>query len=183
MKREGPKRGRRPTKRPDLTDLREALRDRRVWTGLGVVVAADDGGEHWELIPDDDGNGVDITIEVELVPDQVPLTCRLGFPGSSTAAIWTIPNIGDEVALVLPAGALDFMPCVVAVLPNTVGNAGGQGPAPNRVVIVGAEVFVHDGSGGAVSLVTVDEHNSHVHPGNGSPPTTLATGTTVLKAK
>lgn len=167
-----PKRGRRSTKRLDLTDLRRALRDRRTWNALGVVTVPEGGGPHYELVTED-GAVVDILIEVELVPDQIPVTARMsGFAGGSGAGIWTVPGVGDEVVVAMPAGQIDFQPAIVAVLSSgEVPAGGGQGPAPARTIIVNAEVLVHDGSGGAEPLAKVSELNhlkarldAHGHP-------------------
>lgn len=188
MRNAKPKRGGRPTKRLDLTDLRHLLRDHRQWTALGVVIKPDDGGEHWEIV----GANEDIMVEVALQPTQEVVSARLA------AGMWVVPNVGDEVAVILPAGELDFMPVITCVLGSSVPSS--QGPQPNRIVIVRGEVLVHDGAGGAEPLVKRSEFHKHTHltAGTGVPvppssivPTTpqqtaLDTsfpGTTVFKAK
>ena len=129
-----------------LTDMRSLFRDHRVWTGLGVVIEPEGGGAHWSVVPGPGGSGsVDIVVEVELQPSLVPVTARL------RAGIWEVPALGDEVAVLIPDGEIDFQPIIVARLssgsvPET------QGPQPGRIVIVSPEVLVHDGNGGAVSL-------------------------------
>ncbi len=141
----------RAVKRLDMAELRHLLRDRRVWSKLAVVTAPEDGGDHYEL-HEEDGKIVDITIEVLTIPDKLDLTCRLGFIGASAGMI-TIPDVGDEVIVAIPDGEIDFMPAVIAMLPRSgVLDAGAQGPAPARVLIVAAEVLIHDGAGGAVPL-------------------------------
>lgn len=137
--------GRRPTKRMDMSVLRELLRDRRVWGALGVVIKPDgdaEGGggdtEHFEIVPgfaeagagdDTSGGGirvggvdisgyesiVDILVEVEIQPSRVHVTARLSGLGSGGGVI-QIPNPGDEVALLLPDGELDHMPTIVGIL-------------------------------------------------------------------
>lgn len=143
-----PKRSRSGSKRLDLTDMRELFRDRRVWTAIGVVTAPDDGGAHWQ-VETDDGGAVDVTVEVVLHPSETPVTCRLRGGGW-----WEVPALGDEVAVLVPEGAIDFMPLIVARLSsNTVPTT--QGPDPSRVVIVapsGGEVVIHDGEGGAEAV-------------------------------
>lgn len=149
-----PLRGQRATKHLDLTDMRAALADGRQWCGVGVVVKPEDGGEHWVIV----GDNADIMVEVELQPSQEVVTARLA------AGMWIVPNLGDEVAVILPAGELDFMPVIVCVLASSVPTT--QGPTPTRIVIArgpGTEVLIHDGSGGAEPLVKRSEFNGHSH--------------------
>lgn len=139
-----PKRRRVASKRLDLTDMRAAFRDGRMWAGIGTVYKPADA-EFWKIVPHDDGSGFDVHVEVELHPSGQDITARV------PAGVWEVPQLGDEVGVILPAGAVDFMPIVVCrlasgVVPST------QGPQPGRTVIVNGEVFVHDGSGGAVAL-------------------------------
>lgn len=182
-----PKRGGRPTKRLDLGDIREALKDHRQWSAMGVVSKPEDGGQHYEIV----GNNADVMIEVVLVPDHVRVIARLA------AGMWIVPDVGDEVAVLLPAGELDFMPVITCILSHALPSA--QGPAPNRIVIARGEVLIHDGEGGASELVKRSEFLSHGHPIIATGATTpcagpvtgaapagsssLFPGTTVLKAK
>lgn len=135
-----PMRGQRPTKRLDLSDVKEALRDTRQWTALGIVAEGPDGSPHWEVV----GDNADVMVEVVIQPDQVPLFCRLA------AGMWIVPDVGDEVAVIVPAGELDFMPVITCILSHALPTA--QGPQPQRIVIVRGEVLIHDGAGGAVPL-------------------------------
>lgn len=165
-----PKRGRGPVKRLDLTDMRELFKDRRLWSAIGIVMAPE-GEQHWEIVQNDAGDGVDIIVEVVTQPGLETVSCRL------PAGVWDVPDEGDEVAIVFPEGDRDFMPVIVARLStNVVPTAGGQGPQPGRIVIARDEVFVHDGNGGAVSLarkqdvINVDEkYADHKHLAAGSP--------------
>ncbi len=207
MIRRRPKRGNRPTKRLDLTDMRHLFRDGRVWSGLGVVIAPD-GGPHWRIEPNGSGDPFDITVEVEIMPSQVHVTARL------RAGMWEVPDVGDEVAILIPAGEIDFQPIVIATLSSGSVPAV-QGPEPGRILIVKGEVLVHDGTGGAVALALKSDvdaqrswvaaqfsgSNGHVHVVAGAATTTMITvadpaatpptpstppasiGTTVLKAK
>lgn len=78
----------------DLTHIRKALEDKRIWCGLGVVVERD--GSHFEQ-DEDEG---DVYVEVELMPDGIPLTCRLGSSsGGANHGVWKIPPVGTEVAV------------------------------------------------------------------------------------
>lgn len=177
-----PKRAARGAKRIDLSPIRDALRDGRVWTGLGVVVEPSDGGPHWKI------EGDDIMIEAVLEPERVPVSARLA------AGMWIVPNVGDEVAIIVPSGELDFMPTIVCVLGQAVPTV--DGPSPTNIVIARGSVLIHDGNGGAEELVKRSEFLSHGHPtaptGVVSAPVvapaphaspTLFPGTIVLKAK
>ncbi len=181
---------RRPTKRLDLSDLRKALRDRRQWVCLGVVFKPEDAASHYELVTVD-GNVVDIIVEVETIPDRLDLSCSLagGFGG------WLIPNVGDEVWVAVPSGEVAFRPTIIACTKAVIPNPTGQGPAPNRIVLVAGEVLVHDGTGGAEPVVRRSEFNGHSHaagtynaPGGGGAVTgtsggaAAVAGSPVLKA-
>lgn len=167
----------------ELSDLRHLMRDSRMWFAIGIVTKPDDG-EAVEV------STTDVLVEVLLQPSLQPVTCRL------PARVWAAPDVGDEVMVGLPEGALEFMPVIVGVL------SGGsvpsvQGPQTGRIVIERNEVLVHDGSGGAVALALksdVDSHkttydvHTHLDPVSGttsgpSAPFNSATGTSVFKAK
>lgn len=185
-----PMRGNRGAKKPDLADMRELFRDRRTWCSIGVVIDPGDG-PHFEV---DNSEFKDVFVEVVLQPSLTPVTCRLA------AAVWIVPNIGDEVVVVIPEGEVLFMPCIVAMLSsNNVPTL--QGPALNTISIVRDQVLVHDGAGGAVALALKSDvsdlrghYVAHTHggvttgPGVTGTPVTAGTapnavGTTVLKAK
>lgn len=207
MKVTKPKRSRGPVRRLDLTDMRELFRDRRVWSGIGIVTKPEGASQHWEIVQDG-ASSVDVLVDVVLQPSEEPVVCRL------PAGVWDVPDEGDEVGVILPDGASDFMPIIVCRLStNSVPTT--QGPQPGRIVMVRDEVLVHDGNGGAVALAlksdveAVDaKYENHLHQDSTSAPTggPLATiipnpaapppyipglpltpadivGTTVLKAK
>lgn len=142
-------RGQRPNKRLDLTEFRAALEDGKQWTALGVVVAPEDGGPHWEIV-----DGADIMVEVELQPTRDVVQARLA------GGMWVVPDLGEEVAVVLPAGEISFMPTIVCILTASVPT--GQAPSPNRIVIARSEIVAHDGAGGAVSLALKSDAQSIV---------------------
>lgn len=183
-----PMRGQRATKKLDLTDMRAVLRDRRMWSAIGTVFEPE-GDQHWEVVTGDDGSSVDIVIEVLLHPSEQPVTCRL------RAGMWEVPDVDDEVIVLIPEGETDFMPIVIGRLSSNVVPTV-QGPEPGKLVIVNGQVLVHDGSGGAVALALksdVDDlaewSTTHFHPassGTTSPstdPVPVAAGTTVLLGK
>lgn len=159
----------------DLEQMRELLKDRRVHTAYGIVVAPDGPNSHYDL------DGVDLLIEVETSPDQLDLTCRWGLGGQGP---WTVPAVGDEVVILVPNGQIDFMPVIVGVLSTGVVP---EGVAPSVTVISNGTVYVHDGTlAGAESLVKKSEFEAHVHATGVGPsdvPTAPITGTAVLKAK
>lgn len=184
------KKRRKGANRLDLSDLKKALRDRRQWSCMGVCTVPDGESSHFELVAED-GQLVDILVDVVTQPLGAELTCRLG--GMAGAGTLTIPAEGDEVAIIVPDGRIDFMPVIVAILSsNDLPNEGGQGPAPGRTLVVNGEVLIHDGSGGAEPLPTLAEFKAHTHNGGTGPTTPTLDpipgvgpilGTTVLKAK
>jgi len=206
MRISAPKRRRGGAKRFDPSGLQawiEALMARKQYATLATVVAPD-GGSHYELVAGDGDTLAAILVEVETMPDRVPLTCTLAEWG------WLIPDVGDEVVVIIPSGQIDFQPVIVAIRQLSIPNPTGQGPAPGRRVIVADEVLVHDGSGGAESLALktdvvdvwdyidkqFDNLAGHTHPVAGSttwppvtattlPPPTIGspTGTDILKGK
>jgi hypothetical protein len=176
-----PKRSGTGAKRLDLTDLRELLKDRRVWSAVGRVVMPEGATQHWQIVAHEGAN-VDIEIEVVLQPSQVPVTARLRGGGW-----WEVPALNDEVALLVPDGQLEFMPLVIGSLSsNRVPSV--QAPSPTCIVIAapaGGKVYVHDGTGGAKPLAyksdveAVDaKYAGHVHLDSMGSPTSdpLASG-------
>ena len=190
--------GRRPVKRIDLRDIREVLKDSRVWAAVGQVIQPD--GEatatHYELVPGETGAIVDILVEVLLTPSNIEVTCRLAGAAGARGAI-TIPDVGDEVLIVVPDGQVDWMPVLIARLSTgDVPNPVGQGPSTSTTVIMDTNVLIHDGTGGAEPVVKRSEFLSHGHPTAGTgavsppvvapgPPTSPSVfpGTEVLLAK
>jgi hypothetical protein len=158
----GLKRSRPGTRRLNLADLREVLKDGRQWVALGIVTDIDGNGAV-QFDTNDDGSLRDILVDVVTQPGQEELICRLA--GLSSTGVVTCPNEGDEVAVLVPEGQTDFQPTIIAVLSSqAIPNPSGQGPAVNRTVIVSGEVFIHDGAGGAQRLATLAELQGHIHP-------------------
>lgn len=159
------------TRKADLTFIKEALRDRRCWGCLGVVV--DDGGGHWGFI---DG---DVIVDIELQPSEERISAVMGSPaGGLGAGIWSIPPVGSEVIVLVPDGEFDFQPTIVAV---TNGETQPNGLSENTIVIqapVGGEVIVHDGDNTAKALAFQDDlaelastflSHTHISGSPGSP--------------
>lgn len=195
MKITAPYRGRSASKRLDMTDMKHALGvdGFKLWAAIAIVQAPQ-GEPHFEVLADD------VHVEVVTQPSLIELTCRLA------AGIWRIPDVGEEVVVLIPEGEIAFMPILVDVLssgsvPTT------QGPALATAVIARPHVLIHDGAGGAHPLPTLAEHNALVDKVNdlidvvnaltlpvsgataGPPAAPLethadsASGTTVLEAK
>lgn len=189
MRVDRPKRGRRAAKRLDLTDMREVLRDRRVWTGLGIATVLDGNTSHWRIHSDDGTTNVDVLVDLVLQPDQTPITARL------QSGMWIVPNEGDECAVLIPAGRVDFMPIIVGILSNNSVPSSDEQPQPQRIVIVTNDCVITDGNGGTGPLVLRSEFLEHGHPtaalGPVSPPVVAPTttppavfpGTTILRSK
>jgi hypothetical protein len=186
-----PYRGRSASRRLDLTDMKHALGvdGFKLWCAVAIVQAPQ-GEPHFEVFADD------VHVEVVTQPSLIPLTCRLA------AGMWRIPDVGEEVVVLIPEGEIAFMPILVDVLssgsvPTT------QGPALGASVIARPHVLVHDGAGGAGPLVPLSQlqalHDAIVGwtpvPNDGgaalktallalfSGPPTWPAGTTVLEAK
>lgn len=150
MKITAPYRGRSSSKRLDLTDMRRALGvdGFKMWCAIAIVQAPQ-GEQHFEVLADD------VHVEVVTQPSLIPLTCRLA------AGIWRVPDVGEEVVVLIPEGEIAFMPILVDVLSSgTVPTT--QGPALGADVIARPHVLIHDGSGGANPLPTLAEHNALV---------------------
>lgn len=170
---------RRGTKRLDMSALREALKDSRMWASIGVVTKPDgeEGATHWEIVVDDAGNATDIVVEVQLVPSNVEVTARL-----NTLGAIQVPEVGDEVLVVFPDGQLDWMPTIVGRLSTGLIPYPSSAlihdtrPKPTSILIVpppGGHVYVYDGDTGEVEpLVKKSDYNAlkakydlHTHAG------------------
>lgn len=100
------KRPRPATKALDLSALRQAVMDGRVWVKLAQVVQPAGQAAHWET-----DNSTDLLVHVELMPHQEPMMCRLG-----GCAGWRVPPVGTEVIVVFPEGDYDACGHILAVL-------------------------------------------------------------------
>lgn len=172
----------------DLSSLRAALEDRRVWTALGLVQVPAGSTSHYEITDDD------VLVEVELLPAGEPLTCRLACTAAAGpgGGVWCIPAPGTEVVVLVPHGEFENDPVIIGTLSS---NTVPYGLSATTLVIVapeGGEVLIHDGSGSTEALVKKTEFTSHTHTidnisAGAATKTTNSpaaiTGTTVLKAK
>lgn len=180
-----------PGKRVDLTNIAKTMEQlgfaRGLFSCLGVVKEAEDGGLHFDL------DGEDLTVDVELQPSGTTITARLGTVGGSFGAgVWWIPPIGSEVLVAVPDGDIDFQPIIVAQYSS--GSVPSDVEAGSVVIACapGTKIYLHDGSGGADPLPTLNEFKMHTHPtGVGPSGPTIdpipgvgpITGTTVVEAK
>lgn len=142
-----PFRGQRPSKRLDLSDMRQLFRDTKLWCAIGIVTVEPGQTQHFEI------TDTCVVVDVVLQPSLQPVTCRL------SSSMWAIPAVGAEVLVLVPDGQVDFLPTIIdnySAPPTT------QGPAVGSVIIVGEHVLVHDGPGGANPLPTLAEHNALV---------------------
>jgi hypothetical protein len=107
------KRWAKPAKHMDMTGLAEAVRDQRQWCAFGKVGKGPNGEPHFEI----DQENQEILLSVYLQPDQQWMPCLFATAGGAGAVLVTIPEEGDQVAIIIPSGEIDFLPMVVAVVP------------------------------------------------------------------
>lgn len=127
-------RTRKGSKRLDMAQLREALKDGRLWTALGVVTKFPGESSHFEILEGD--GGTDVMVDVEFMPNRERVSCRLGTDGGG--GVWRIPPVGTEVAVLIPMGDLDMD----AIITATVSDAPEQLDETTTVVIATGTVKV-----------------------------------------
>jgi hypothetical protein len=147
--------------------LRRLLGDGHACVSLAKVARHEGEADFWAV--NDDG---DLEISVLTHQHEVPVQALLGaLVGGAGKGVWAIPSEGTEVVIAHAEGGFEGDAVIVAVLPT------GQVPvglAPDRVVVVGAEVHVlsDDVQLGAAGL---DAAASGVVVGGGVDPFTGAT--------
>lgn len=171
-----------------MSAVRAALTDRRVWCGLGIVYKPDGEASHYEIDED-----IGVLVNVELMPNQEPLLCRLGGLGSGgTHGVWRIPPVGTEVAVAVPGGDIGGDTIIIGVLssgavPNELDGDTVVVKGPSTVLVIGAEVQVRSEGGTAEPLITKSTFDAHVHPTgvgpSGVPDNTASSGTSVIKGE
>jgi len=133
---DAPKRGRGGARRADFSDLRDILKDGRIWCQLGVV-SKPGLDSHWERTAEGD-----ILVHVETMPRGLELLCRLGSAaGGNARGLWDIPPVGTEVIVAIPDGEPAFQPTIVTCLSS------GAAPArvdASRTLLVGAQALELD---------------------------------------
>lgn len=128
----------------DLAAMREAMADPRAGrsVSLGLVVADDDSGSHYEA------TDTDILVRVELQPEQRKLWCRLAGMAAGRG-VSMIPAVGDEVVIVIPGGEIHADPVLVAVLAT---GSIDDDNATRTVVITGNDVKITALASGSVTV-------------------------------
>ena len=128
----------------DLSHMRKAFEDQRAGrsVAIGLVVADDDGGSHYEA------TDTDILVRVELQPEQRPVWCRLAGMAAGRG-VSMIPAVGDEVVVVTPGGEIHADPILVAILAT--GNIDDDN-ATRTVVITGNDVKIAALASGSVTV-------------------------------
>lgn len=128
----------------DLSHMRKAFEDARAGrsVAIGLVVADDDGGSHFEATE------TYIRVRVELQPEQRKLWCRLAGMAAGRG-VSMIPAVGDEVVIVTPGGEIHADSVLVAVLDT--GSVSGD-MATRTVVVTGNDVKITALASGTVSV-------------------------------
>lgn len=94
----------------DFSDLKEVLKDGRVFVELATV-QAHGTGQHWSREDED------LLVEVVTCPRGRELVCRLGAAaGQASSGLWRVPAVGTEVVVAIPDGEPDHHPTIVACL-------------------------------------------------------------------
>lgn len=180
------KRGKKAAKRLDLTSLRAALEDGRQWVALGTVIDPGRGGDHWEVATES-GARVDVLIEVELAPMKEQITASLS-NSIAGGGIWRVPEIGDQVMVVIPGGELGFMPTVVGILsnqdiPSRIGTGRTILVASDSIEIDAPKVYLGNNPGTIVELTDGLVHGSGIDPFTGQTYAALQSTTGKVFAK
>lgn len=110
-------RGRLGGRTVNRAEVRDALEDGRIHCAVGLVVVPNNEDSHYEIEADNDGNPVDVLVNVSLMPRQEAVLCRLGaLAGGPGSGIWRIPPVGAEVMVMVPRGELENGPVIVGEL-------------------------------------------------------------------
>lgn len=163
-------------------DVRELFATHSFTTALGVVRKFEGESSHYEI------DGGEVLVDVELVPNGEKVLCRLGFGGRG---VYSIPAVGSEVAVIIPASPrslvaddLDNDPIIVAVLENAPSQLDGDDIVvvkSARVVII-ADAAVEVGAAGLGANDGV-VHGAGIDPFTGQTYTALQSTSARLKAK
>lgn len=138
------KRGVRGGKRLDVNQLKALIANTPLVTSLGVVRQFPGESSHFEISTENGTN--EILVDVELIPSQTRVQCRLGFGNDG---VYRIPRVNSEVAVLIPydpqsliKDSLDFEPIIVGVLDT---NAPAQLDGDDVVVVEAARVRILSG--------------------------------------
>jgi hypothetical protein len=140
----------------DVTALRALVQDDgKVHLQRGKVWI-EGGGSHYELV-EEGGQVVDVLVDVQIMPQEIPVTCRLGgLGGGPGCGMWAIPPVGAEVIVGVPRGEL-AAGCVILAVESSQEVPDGLGPTTYVVAVpAGGQLLVHDGTAShAVPLATL----------------------------
>lgn len=113
----------------DMAQVKSALRDGKAWTSLGVVRQFPGESSHFEI------DGDDVLVDVELVPSNERVLCRLAAAGGG--GFWTVPAVGEEVAVLVPEGDIEADPIILGTFSTPPGDV-----AVDRIIITRGEVKI-----------------------------------------
>lgn len=155
----------------EMADLRNIVRDGRMWCAVALVVARDGDGTHYAIVEDSNGNPVDVEIEIDVMPKREQATARLGaVSGGPGAGVWKIPPAGSEVLVGIPGGQLEGSPVVLATLSS---QAVPQALDEDTMVLINPKnVILASSNGGKVLIGAPD--------GTGTQPVAYKTGSVDL---
>lgn len=179
------KRGIRGGKRLDVNQLRELIAKTPMLTSLGVVRQFPGESSHFEINTENGSN--EILVDVELIPSQTRVQCRLGFGNDG---VYRIPRVNSEVAVLVPydpqsliKDSLDFEPIIVGVLdtdaPSALDDDDIVVVQATRVRVLSGDIELGD-SPSSVDQVVV---GSGIDPFTGSTYYVLGNTSSTVKAK
>ncbi len=151
------KRPRHAKRRLDLSAVKDALKEQRLFPCLGLVT--DEGVDsHFDL------DGEDLLIECKLIPNEEPVTARMGIGGAGPGlGIWFIPPVGAEVALLICEGELEAGVFIVGIL--STGFLPGGIAEGVTVIANSSKVLINDGVvAGTEGVIKRTPYDLHVHP-------------------
>jgi len=101
----------------EMSEIKTAVRDGRVWCEIGVVAVLDNESSHYELLKDDGGSTIDVLVGVKFGHSGEQVLCRLGMTAGRQGGfgLWTIPPVGTEVLVHIPQGEYESDAVIVAM--------------------------------------------------------------------
>lgn len=162
-------------------EVRDALEDGRVHCAIGLVVHRPNDDSHFTIETDANGNPVDVSVEVDLMPRREAVTARLGaLAGGTGSGIWRVPPPGTEVMVMVPRGELENGPVIVGELssrgvPGALDKDSLVIINPGKVIMASKNDQVYLGSQDGTGCQPVHRKNDH---GSAGTLTIGAVGTT-----
>lgn len=101
----------------EMSEIKTAARDGRVWCEIGVVAVLDNESSHYELLKNDSGSTIDVLVGVKFGHSGEQVLCRLGMTAGRQGGfgLWTIPPVGTEVLVHIPQGEYEADAVIVAM--------------------------------------------------------------------